>query len=489
MYALTIALILSLGRNNKLSRLFWVVGRNLLLGGVFGSLLLPSAALAASDLAANASDSRVAGVAVHVSGGVFTNGEPLLEGGDVLVGQLLTTDSEGSVYISLVDNGFLALRKDSSAKVVEYQTEGEVKVRLDLIKGAARSITGQSVENDKQRFRFNTPVAAIGVRGTDFTVFANADFTSVDIASGEVLVSAYSQDCVREAFGACSVGTSLKPDDSGYLFIGREMVKPILRDDPSFQPDFLSPPQQEVERLSAASEDNKTGEVPNLVGSVEGPATQFDSSLGYVNDVDLSMQEASDPGSNGETQPQEKSPDLTGSYKNFDASSNVLFGQYQTLGGKIADQEVLKIILNSNYTDKYFTGLYLVARNNSYQPAVPQSDKIGFRLLDSESIMYNRATGQQSFADVSNATLTIDFGKKEFTSGLSVSSELGRLDLEAQGVLRVNGRLEERADTSSMTFRGFISEDVPSMEAIVGFESNDSSSDLGASGLTQWRSQ
>ena len=52
------------------------------------------------------------------------------------------------------------------------QQPASSEVRLQVDHGITRSISGRATEVDKNRFRLNTPVAAIGVRGTDFIVQA-----------------------------------------------------------------------------------------------------------------------------------------------------------------------------------------------------------------------------------------------------------------------------------------------------------------------------
>lgn len=49
----------------------------------------------------------------------------------------------------------------------------------------------------------NTPVAAIGISGTDFTVFTDRQKSSVSIRQGGVVVSPFTDGCDRAALGAC----------------------------------------------------------------------------------------------------------------------------------------------------------------------------------------------------------------------------------------------------------------------------------------------
>jgi len=70
--------------------------------------------------------------------------------------------------------------------------------------GTARLITGQAGQMAKQNFRLNTPVAAIGVRGTDFVVHADSDLTRVTVKQGAVVAAPYGEQCLVDALGPCS---------------------------------------------------------------------------------------------------------------------------------------------------------------------------------------------------------------------------------------------------------------------------------------------
>lgn len=51
----------------------------------------------------------------------------------------------------------------------------------------------------------NTPIAAIGVRGTDFVVSANSRSTRALVNEGSIVVAPFSSECSIEAFGPCAV--------------------------------------------------------------------------------------------------------------------------------------------------------------------------------------------------------------------------------------------------------------------------------------------
>lgn len=90
-------------------------------------------------------------------------------GGVIEEGQSVQTGSDGEIHIATEDQGLLALRPNSMFQVERYQAHGETSdvAVMHLVKGALRSITGWIGKRDKSAYRLTTPVATIGIRGTD----------------------------------------------------------------------------------------------------------------------------------------------------------------------------------------------------------------------------------------------------------------------------------------------------------------------------------
>jgi hypothetical protein len=111
-----------------------------------------------------------AGRVVFVTGQAHVGKQAAVKSMAVEEGDELSTSADGYVYVQTVDNGFLILRPNTIARVVTYSIDkrdpSKTQVKLELRQGVARTISGQGVKQARQNFRFNTPVAAIGVRGT-----------------------------------------------------------------------------------------------------------------------------------------------------------------------------------------------------------------------------------------------------------------------------------------------------------------------------------
>lgn len=89
----------------------------------------------------------------------------------------LTTDNNSQAQIVFTDNTLLTFRPDSKFFIDQYiykpaqkKSNSLGKYVMDLIQGGFRTITGLIAKKNPSDFQINTPVATIGVRGTDFAV-------------------------------------------------------------------------------------------------------------------------------------------------------------------------------------------------------------------------------------------------------------------------------------------------------------------------------
>lgn len=125
----------------------------------------------------------------------------------VSVGDRIHTESSGHVHLRFVDDALVSVRPNSSLEITRYEFDEELPensaVKFELIEGVARSISGKAAKYARQRFRLNTPVAAIGVRGTDFVVSANSRTTRAQVNEGVIVMAPFSDQCSSEALGPC----------------------------------------------------------------------------------------------------------------------------------------------------------------------------------------------------------------------------------------------------------------------------------------------
>jgi hypothetical protein len=142
-----------------------------------------------------------AGKALFVIGDVVINSA---EGGELglkknarlAVGDTVITGNNGRAQLLLNDDTKIALRPDtrfqieafsySAADSREMIAAADTEARFELLKGGFRSITGGVAKAHPAGFGIKTPVAVIGIRGTDFVArFCEGDDDcGKDVASG-----------------------------------------------------------------------------------------------------------------------------------------------------------------------------------------------------------------------------------------------------------------------------------------------------------------
>lgn len=95
----------------------------------------------------------------------------LEKGTEVVEGDTIRTATKSFAVIRFTDGGKVTVRPKSVLVIDKYaygsDNDGST---LDLIKGGLRALTGAIAKNNPDAYRVNTPVATLGVRGTEFDV-------------------------------------------------------------------------------------------------------------------------------------------------------------------------------------------------------------------------------------------------------------------------------------------------------------------------------
>ncbi|MBJ7551492.1 FecR family protein [Marinomonas ostreistagni] len=154
-------------------------------------------------------ENHAAGVVSMTIGKAYLNNDTLIKVGTELnEGDKIETLSNGHVYIRFVDNGLVSIRPDSKLLIEHYQYNPDAPsdsvIKFDLTEGVMRSISGTGAKAARDKFRLNTPIAAIGVRGTDFVVKASSSLIQAVVNEGAIVVAPFSDACAAEALGPCS---------------------------------------------------------------------------------------------------------------------------------------------------------------------------------------------------------------------------------------------------------------------------------------------
>ena len=346
----------------------------------------------------------------------------LATGEIVASGDRLQTGEDGYLYLKLKDGTFIALRPQSRAVLADYQyvpaatDASSIRVRLQLDEGVMRTITGAGLKKARDRFRLNTPVAAIGVRGTDFTTYTDASTTRVSVAAGGIVMAPLGGACNPLALGPCE-GTQ-----SSELFAGHpKLMLQLQRDDlqPSLQPaDDQSPdhlrrplPGEAAEKFSHDAKSDGSVDLQRL------SETQTVSEIAAV---------SVDPYA-------------------------VDWGRYRSLADQAANVDLAAALK---------AGREIVATNNYYAILrgaehihLPESGKASFSLRHAEASYINN--GEIYPASVRGGSLEIDFENSSFSTSLDVVANGRNWDVTGFGDVTSTGHLVSSfRDGSNSTIRG-----------------------------------
>ncbi len=117
-----------------------------------------------------------AGMVVASRGEVIamSNGDSreLKQGGFVFVKDEIKTSNRSFAVLQFVDGAKVTVRPDSALIVETYLYNGDGKdaATLSLVSGGLRVITGAMAKSNPENYKVRTPVALMGVRGTEFSV-------------------------------------------------------------------------------------------------------------------------------------------------------------------------------------------------------------------------------------------------------------------------------------------------------------------------------
>lgn len=137
--------------------------------------------------------------------GVSGEIRPLAKDGVVYPGEMINTGPNSYLNIKFTDGGRVLLRPNSRFQIEEYsykeragttaetsspnvEAEPEGNSLFRLLKGGFRAVTGMIGERNRDNYKVRTPVATIGIRGTDFEArFCQSDCFDISPAPADGL--------------------------------------------------------------------------------------------------------------------------------------------------------------------------------------------------------------------------------------------------------------------------------------------------------------
>lgn len=137
------------------------------------------AALMASSVVWAQEDS--AGMVVASRGEVIalSNGgsRELKQGDFIYVNDEILTSDRSFAVLQFTDGAKVTVRPDSTLIIEQYLYAGnaEDEATLNLVSGGLRVITGAMAKTNPENYKVRTPVALMGVRGTEFSIMLCGD--------------------------------------------------------------------------------------------------------------------------------------------------------------------------------------------------------------------------------------------------------------------------------------------------------------------------
>ncbi len=374
---------------------------------------------------------ETAGRVVLVVGDVRMAGEALRVGDEIRVGAPLATGSDGYLYIKTEDKGFLILRPGSTATVVAYHVDpsdpAESRFKIELHQGVARNISGEAVANARKNFRFNTPVAAIGVRGTDFTVYTDEQVTRVAVLSGGVVVSGFDDACSRAGHGPCEGGGAreLFANQPGTILqVGRGQGAAQLLKGGILSPDSLAPPRNDE---PAAGTTGRT------------PSGAADPNLDPLRTQRLTLA------------PEPSAPDT--------GRPVIEWGRWRPLANEAASLDLVE--LAKTHRLEAFNQYYALLRPNDLTWNAPASGQVDFRLQAAQAVIQQDGAGGHAVA-VENGKLSINFAAARFTTNFDLVDGARRVSRQAEGGVFPGGVFQNFSQFlpgSNMLVNGVLAQD------------------------------
>lgn len=319
---------------------------------------------------------------------------PLLEpqrGEGIREGDVVRTSASGHVHIRFLDGALVSVRPDSVFRIQEFKynpsNPSASTVLMNLEAGEVRSISGAAAKAARERFRLNTPLVAIGVKGTDFVARSSGPAVIVTVSEGAIVMAPFDNTCRIEALGVCG-GSRARELSAAMgamaLVYNRGAV------DPNFQPASVRPG------------DGRNGANDSL----------------KIQSLERQSKERSDTPVRS-TQVVSETRDPLGVI----SASRMVWGRWanDALPGDALTVSFLSALRGNEVT--VGDGYYFLFREPGVANLLPSlNTKVDFS-LEGAAASYRAQNNEVVAASVQAATLGIDFGSRTFATTLTVTSQ------------------------------------------------------------------
>lgn len=316
-------------------------------------------------------------------------------------GDVLFTGEATHLHLKMDDGAYVALRPLSELKIECYQSNPErnLCMKFDLKKGNMRAVSGKGSHTDPQKYRLNTPVAAIGVRGTDFVTQVENGATLVRVLEGAITVTPYSEACQTSGLGNCSTEfTGLLTQNDTFMLKALPGALPQqveLDQHLTEQTDELNN-EQGREKLAQTTE---FADVVNILKDDPELVKKYLELAGYTGNSDLDAQ---------------VTPDLSS------ANVPLMFGTWNAYHSGIAKPFSVASEGREVTVGNSVMGLWRA--EGQYQPPAGRLD---YNLTDSSAYILTPNSSVIG-AKVTDGSLSINFDKNQLKTQINIQPDEGR---------------------------------------------------------------
>ncbi len=404
-------------------------------------------------------------------------------GSIIVASDRIHTAANGHVHIRFVDQALVSVRPDSRLEIVRYDYNPDQpassSIKLNLEEGVTRSISGHGATAARERFRLNTPIAAIGVRGTDFVVNASSVAVRAQVNEGTIVMAPFSADCTADAFGPCLAnaveltGTSMQMLELDGSTTAPQIMPATVEREPGMM-------REEVSQAIAASEANADDKTAGTEVYLENVTSQR-----VKQEVANVAKPTTPPVTPPVTPPTVADTNFTPAVAIATEQlkqNNLIWGRYGSGKGDLERITAPFELAQEGRDWMVGLGEYRLFRDSNGRDRVDAGlGPVSFELSSAQAY-YNSGTGIVAMA-VTGGKFDIDFNTRQFSTELNMKHSLtGSVDFVANGLISETGIFHNRTGPEPATMAGAVSLD--GKEASYFFEQQLQTG--GIHGLTLW---
>lgn len=385
---------------------------------------------------------------------------PLRAGSSIVEGDRIITGGDAIAIIVFIDEGRISLRSDSELLVRQYKVDPagqQSRLDFELVRGSVRQISGQAAKAQPEQYRLNTPVASIGVRGTDFLAKASSESIETFVHEGAIVLLPGSASCAgAPQAGACAPLANLAATDANRylkLLVGGEVERRTMGADDIdrvFGINLVkSTPRDTVPQAVAAAPVGRGGEGVLVADTKTAPKDALTDADKLRNNPDLNLNElvaaAQRPGASAGTPgtptvPVVAPPAPLQLNNTPDLSRQLVWGAFTS--AETLPLELLVPYAEAKVGRKVTVGdlgQFALWRNGDTS-TMPKglAGTVQFDIHGAQAFLQREA--EKLPVAVSAPSLSVDFDRSQFDTSLTLTNSLtGSVTLRASGKLSDEG--------------------------------------------------